>query len=278
MRVAAQLEHDRDGRASRAAATASSARRRPPARRGTPPRGRPAGASSRPRTGWAWARTVAARDQRPGGRDRGLLRPAVDRGTPRLEVAAWCAERGHDATTSTPPRTTRSTASAGASPTTPTSWPASSASPPRARLRLGFAISPGLSIDYDDADDRAALGRQGRPGRGGRRRPRGARPRRHPLRRRPAGRGPRPRSPPGSATTSATAPTSSLVPTEYVGTRPSPHLDALGRGRARRRADRLDRAGRRQRHDHRRRRRGPRRVARRTAAAALGQLPRERRA
>ena len=187
----AELERPPGGPASRAAATARRRVGHLPLGRGTPPRGRPGRASSRPPTGWAWARTVAARDQRSGGRDRGLLRPTVvvgpaPRGGRRGAPSAGCA------TTCTPRRTTRSTATTGASPTTPTSWPASSASPPRATSRLGFAISPGLSIDCDSAEDRAALAAKvdqvvavGAPARR-------AGPRRHPVRRRAAGRGPRP--------------------------------------------------------------------------------------
>ena len=135
-------------------------------------------------------RTVAARGQRPGGGDRGLLRPAVVLGRPPRGRRVVRRARA-DATTSTRRRTTPSTASAGASPTTTTSWPASRPSPPTATLRLGFAISPGLSMDYDDADDRAALAAKVDQVVGG-----GAALvvlalRRHPVRRRPAGRGPR---------------------------------------------------------------------------------------
>ncbi|MEQ1787933.1 MAG: beta-N-acetylglucosaminidase domain-containing protein, partial [Acidimicrobiales bacterium] len=96
-------------------------------------------------------------------------------------------------------------------------------------LRLGFAISPGLSIDYDDDGDRAALAAKIDQVVGV-----GAELVVLALDDIPFGGGPQ-----GEAHARLTtwlrdhlgdAVDLVLVPTEYVGTRPSPHLDALAAG------------------------------------------------
>ena len=108
-------------------------------------------------------------------------------------------------------------------------------------------------------------------------RPRGARPRRHPLRRRAAGRGPRPPHDLAARPPRRPRRPRRSIPTEYVGMRSTPHLDALAAGvpadvpigwtgravvnDAITVADAEARAD----------------VARRAAAAALGQLPGQRR-
>ncbi len=115
--------------------------------------------------------------------------------------------------------------------TTTTSWPASRPSPPTGALALGFAISPGLSIDPDDPTTTSrALAAKVDQVVGARARLGGAGPRRHPLRRRPAGRGPRradhlaarpPRRPRRAARS---------CPPSTSASRPSPYLDELAAG------------------------------------------------
>ena len=216
--VAAQLQHHR---------VAERRRRRPPRRRrvatsrssgnGTPCAASSAFDSASERVGHG-VRTVAARgDRGPIGRDRGLLRPAVDVGRRVADVARGAPARGM----------TRLRLRAEGRPEAPRPLARAlrrrrarrvrAASPTTGALRLGFAISPGLSIDYDDADDRAALAAKVDQVVGGRRRPRGARPRRHPVRRRPAGRGPRARSPRWLRDHLGDRADLALVPTEYVG-------------------------------------------------------------
>ena len=140
-------------------------------------------------------------------------------------------------------------------------------------LRLGFAISPGLSMDYDEPSDRDALAAKVDQVVAV-----GAGLVVLALDDIPFGGGPQ-----GEAHARLTTwlrdhlgdgPTLVLVPTEYVGHPVIAAPRRAGGGRAGGRADRVDRTGRRQRRDHRGRRSPTGRVARRTAAAALGQLSR----
>jgi hypothetical protein len=77
----------------------------------------------------------------------------------RLEVAAWCADRGLTdyvyAPKDDPKHRMR-----WREPYDRAEMAGFERFAEGGRLRLGFAISPGLSIDYDDADDRAVLARK----------------------------------------------------------------------------------------------------------------------
>ena len=97
-------------------------------------------------------------------------------------------------------------------------------------MRVGFGISPGLSIEYHTDDDRRDARRQGRSSRRRRRRARRARASTT-SRSAASGRAtPRPARPPGCASTSATAPDScSSRPSTWV-TASTPYLEALGEG------------------------------------------------
>ena len=73
--------------------------------------------------------------------------------------------RSSSTPTSTPPRTTPTTATAGASPTRPTSWPSSATLVDAAaanHVRFTFAVSPGVSICYSDPADRRGADGQAR--------------------------------------------------------------------------------------------------------------------
>ena len=95
--------------------------------------------------------------------------------------------------------------------------------------RLGFAISPGLSMDYDDPDDRAALGRKVDQVVAA-----GAHLAVLCLDDIPFGGGPQGEAHARVATWLREhldgRATLALIPTEYVGIRPSPYLDALAAG------------------------------------------------
>ena len=125
--------------------------------------------------------------------------------------------------------------------------------------RLGFSIAPGLSMAYDDADDRDAA----RPARSTRWCAAGAALVVLAFDDIPFGGGPQ-----GEAHARVTTwlrdhlddrAELSVVPTEYVGIRPSPYLDALAAGTPDDVPDRVDRASGPERHDHggRRRALGP---------------------
>ena len=129
-------------------------------------------ASTPPPTGWAWARTVAALTNGPVG----VIEASRPPWTWDL-VTMWRrgAPRGMRTTCTTKETEDRKVASA-----VRRRRLAGFGRSPRTCAGLGFAISPGLSIDCDSADDRVALGAKS-TGRRRRRAVRRPRPRRHPF-------------------------------------------------------------------------------------------------
>ena len=193
-------------------------------------RSRRAAPSSRPRRGCGMEPAYGSGpwpEPAPARGDRGVLRAAVVLGRPRRRDGL-VRRAGHDATTCTRPRTTRSTGSAWRELYDPDELAASRRFAAGGDHRLGFAISPGLSIDYDDPDDRTALG--ARSTRWSRRAPRSSCSASTTS---PSAAAPRARPMPRVTTwlhehlgdRAALA----LVPTEYVGIRSSPVPRRAGR-------------------------------------------------
>ncbi len=146
----------------------------------------------------------------------------------RLDVAAWCAERGMRDYVYAPKDDPKHRHDWRA-PYDPDELAGFERFATDGALGLGFAISPGLSIDCDDADDRAALGAKVDQVLAV-----GARSVVLALDDIPFGGGAQ-----GAAHARLTTwlrdhlgdrAALSLIPTEYVGTRSTPHLDALAVG------------------------------------------------
>ena len=146
----------------------------------------------------------------------------------RLEVAAWCAERGMRDYVYAPKDDPKHRHDWRA-PYDAEELSGFERFAAEGRLELGFAISPGLSIDCDSAEDRADLAAKVDQVVAV-----GARSVVLALDDIPFGGGPQ-----GEAHARLTTwlrehldgrATLSLIPTEYVGTRSSPHLDALAGG------------------------------------------------
>ncbi len=245
------------------------------ARPGRPRRASPAGPCCPLRRGSAWRRTLLLDVRAPHGGDRGLLRDAVVVGPrgPRWPPGAPSVGCGdyvyapkddpkHRERWRDPYDDDELTGFAGVR--------GRRRAAPRVRHLPRPLDGPGLRLRPPGP------GGQGRPGGRGRGDVGGARPRRHPLRRRPPGPGPRrahrlaPRPPrrPGRAQPGAD---------RVRRHRPLSLPRRPRRGRAVGGADRVDGTSRGQRHDHGRRRGGPGRVARRPSPARLGQLPGQRR-
>ena len=135
--------------------------RRPAARRAPARRGRRAAPSTRPRTACGIRVRVTVRGRAPAacpspGSSRGST-GGRGRWDERLAVAAECAGWGMTDYVYAPKDDPKHRARVAGARTTTTSWTASPRSPPAGTLRLGFGISPGLSIDAASDADRAAL-------------------------------------------------------------------------------------------------------------------------